>query len=688
MAEQLGLVAQGDSAVLMVSDDLLQPGSEEPEEDAGAAAEEPEDDMGELDFTYDDSLLQGDEEEDPAVLATQETEHKDQESERRKQEQFERKWDPSIANALPAHTSEIPAHSRHSSYDHADRHRAYQRSHRPEQLNRGRDPNRGRSSFPHGREAMQDTGRRVDPPRGPSLPAAASGRRQPPAGPPAASHQYSRPVPPGSQQQGQEFDPSLLYSMFAAPSFAPVPDDVSQHKRKHDQMQVPTGMSLPLPLQNILTPELMHNVQQLSQQGTMPQGHAMHQMRPDGQPNGTHLPAHHMMGPAVPPPRPPQGPPPAGHTAHISHSASIFARAPNFSPVTSNAVKIHPQAGHSQAQQVSRLGPSGWSLSHGMDGPDRAGGRQEATLAADMVWDTEASQASSRETGAVRAEPFRSPATGPVPRNGLPAAGAFTSGPRVPAPRPPQAMSNKAAELAKNPAALAAAKARFEQQQKENDEISERNKRQRMGLPAEPKPAYQEGEIDRLKRQIAEKEAAVKAAQAQLPTSTRSAPPSPTKGKSQSVSPSPSSAPGGSTPPSTSGSGHRSHRVERSAIQPDSTDPGDVDRWRATEEGRSRSSRGSKDMKVKDGDGHGHVKHNGSSHGQHEQRDQQQSDHPHRSHRSSQDRSRDAGFRDQQQSDHPHRSHRSKAQAVTKDQHPGYTDREERQDQDHLEICQ
>ena len=35
--------------------------------------------MGELDFTYDDSLLQGDEEEDAAVLATQEAEHKDQE---------------------------------------------------------------------------------------------------------------------------------------------------------------------------------------------------------------------------------------------------------------------------------------------------------------------------------------------------------------------------------------------------------------------------------------------------------------------------------------------------------------------------------------------------------------------------------------------------------------------------------
>ena len=144
----------------------------------------------------------------------------------------------------------------------------------------------------------------------------------------------------------------------------------------------------------------------------------------------------------------------------------------------------------------------------------------------------------------------------------------------------------------------------------------------------------------------------------------QSAPPSPTKGKSQSVSPSPSSAPGGSTPPSTSGSGHRSHRVERSAIQP-ATDPGNVDRWRATEEGRSRSSRGSKDMKVKDSDGHGHVKHNGSSHGQHEQREQQQSDHPHRSHRSSQDGSRDAGFCEQQQSDHPHRSHRSSKAQVS-----------------------
>ncbi len=45
---------------------------------------------------------------------------------------------------------------------------------------------------------------------------------------------------------------------------------------------------------------------------------------------------------------------------------------------------------------------------------------------------------------------------------------------------------------AKSQAALAAAKARFEQQQKENEEIAERTKRQRMGLSAEPKPAYQE----------------------------------------------------------------------------------------------------------------------------------------------------------------------------------------------------
>ncbi len=46
-------------------------------------------------------------------------------------------------------------------------------------------------------------------------------------------------------------------------------------------------------------------------------------------------------------------------------------------------------------------------------------------------------------------------------------------------------------QLAKSQAALAAAKARFAQQQKENEEIAERIKRQRLGLP-EPRPVYQE----------------------------------------------------------------------------------------------------------------------------------------------------------------------------------------------------
>lgn len=46
-------------------------------------------------------------------------------------------------------------------------------------------------------------------------------------------------------------------------------------------------------------------------------------------------------------------------------------------------------------------------------------------------------------------------------------------------------------QLAKSQAALAAAKARFVQQQKENEEIAERTKRQRLGLP-EPRPVYQE----------------------------------------------------------------------------------------------------------------------------------------------------------------------------------------------------
>ena len=53
-------------------------------------------------------------------------------------------------------------------------------------------------------------------------------------------------------------------------------------------------------------------------------------------------------------------------------------------------------------------------------------------------------------------------------------------------------------QAAKNQAALAAAKARFEQQQKENDEIAERNKRQRLGLP-EPRPPVREVTLSVLK---------------------------------------------------------------------------------------------------------------------------------------------------------------------------------------------
>ena len=47
-------------------------------------------------------------------------------------------------------------------------------------------------------------------------------------------------------------------------------------------------------------------------------------------------------------------------------------------------------------------------------------------------------------------------------------------------------------QAVKSQAALAAAKARFEQQQKENEAIAERNKRQRLGLPALPPPIVQE----------------------------------------------------------------------------------------------------------------------------------------------------------------------------------------------------
>ena len=154
-----------------------------------------------------------------------------------------------------------------------------------------------------------------------------------------------------------------------------------------------------LPGLGMTSPELMRTVQQMPQQPQVQQQQPpLHQMRPNGRFSGMHMPQHNMMGPAVPPPRPPQGPPPAGPTPHIPNSAAIFAGAPNFSPMTSKAMESRPQSGHLQEGQGTRpqQGPPGWSLSHGMEGPDRAGSRQEPMLAAGMVWDTDANQASSR----------------------------------------------------------------------------------------------------------------------------------------------------------------------------------------------------------------------------------------------------------------------------------------------------
>ncbi|KAL0022898.1 hypothetical protein WJX77_005020 [Trebouxia sp. C0004] len=570
-------------------DALLQDHSDEQQE--GIGPEEPVDDTGELDFTYDDSLLQGEEEEDTAVLATQQKEQEDQESERRKKER-ERNWGPSSANALPAHTNDMPAHSRHSSTEHADRQRGYQRSQRPIQSSRGREPYRGRSNYPQSREGLQDQSRRAEGPRGPSAPAlGAPARRQPSPGTASVSHQYPRAMPPGPQQSGhQEFDPGLLFQLLQAPSFAPATDEMNQNKRKHDQLQAPAAgptaaASIP--------PEVMHFLNRISQQSVnLPM---LQQMQPDGFFNGMRPPHHAMMGPAVPPPRPPQGPPPPppGPKPHLPHSAApFFGGAPNFAPLTSIPMDSRPQSGNPPLEVLGvrpRQKPPGWSLSHGMEGFDRTGNGQEPMLAADMVWDAEGQgNASCHDAGPTRLEPFRNSSAGQ--RTGMPGGGAV--GPRGPTSRPPAPAQNKAAELAKSQAALAAAKARFAQQQKENEEIAERTKRQRLGLP-EPRPVYQETEIDRLKRQIAEKEAAVKAGQALLPADIKSAPPSSAKSRAQSVSPSPSSAPGGSTPPSAAGSGHTGRRIRSAIVRPESAEPrtDSLDKWHPSEEGQSGSTR-------------------------------------------------------------------------------------------------
>lgn len=124
----------------------------------------------------------------------------------------------------------------------------------------------------------------------------------------------------------------------------------------------------------------------------------------------------------------------------------------------------------------------------------------------------------------------------------------------------------------------------------------------------------------------------------------QSAPPSPAKGRLQSVSPSPS-APGGSTPASTSGSAHKSHRIQSSIVRPDSADPTvPLDRLRPSAERQSRTTRGSRERGARDDETDGHARHNGSA-----------SSHRHNSERrgasrdSSREKSRDGGHRDRQE---------------------------------------
>lgn len=148
----------------------------------------------------------------------------------------------------------------------------------------------------------------------------------------------------------------------------------------------------------LLTPDLIQSLQQMRQQPQQQQRHPHQQQAwPGGQPNGAHMPPHSMMGPVIPPPRPPQGPPPPGQPPHIPHSASLFGP-PHFGVMSSNAMDGRPHQGPPQEPQGSRLrqGGPGWSLSHGMDGSDRSGNRQEPMLAADMVWDSNAGQGHPR----------------------------------------------------------------------------------------------------------------------------------------------------------------------------------------------------------------------------------------------------------------------------------------------------
>ncbi|KAA6428991.1 MAG: hypothetical protein FRX49_01101 [Trebouxia sp. A1-2] len=405
----------------------------------GNGAEEPVDDTGELDFTYDDSLLQGEEEEDTAVLATQQKVQEDQETGK---EGIKDLKDQSSHLGEESHIGVVAIILK-----------------------------AGRACKIKADEQM---------------------------GLGAQVLLLLVHLRGGSLHLGQ---PARIISI-------PGPC--------HQALSSQAPAAGPTPAASI-PPEVIHFLNRISQQAVnLPM---LQQMQPDGFFNGMRPPHHAMMGPAVPPPRPPQGPPPPGPKPNLPHSAApFFAGAPNFAPLTSIPMESRPQSGNPSLEVQGarpRQKPPGWSLSHGMEGLDRTRNGQEPMLAADMVWDAEGQgNASSHDAGPTRSEPFRNPSAGQ--RTGMPGGGAFAVGPRGANYRPPAPAQNKAAELAKNQAALAAAKARFAQQQKENDEIAERTKRQRLGLP-EPRPMYQETEIDRLKRQIAEKEAAVKAGQALLP---------------------------------------------------------------------------------------------------------------------------------------------------------------------------
>lgn len=115
------------------------------------------------------------------------------------------------------------------------------------------------------------------------------------------------------------------------------------------------------------------------------------------------------------------------------------------------------------------------------------------------------------------------------------------------------------------------------------------------------------------------------------------------------MSPSPSSLPEGSTPPSTSGKGHR---LQSSVVRVQPSPPIDHnDRWRPHDEGQSRSRDTGRASKSVEADGRG-------------RRTAEDSSHKHHDHRgASRDSSRDRGHRDRHREEH-HRSQRNSSTQV------------------------